>query len=1050
MKNLYAIALLVFCSLTSNAQNVNFADSSMKIYLVNNATVDTDNDDYPDAYVDVNHDGEIQVTEATAVTSLYINYFNATFGIVDIDGIQEFSNLKLFKSNVMVDYSAVNSLSLLEVLDISSANITSLSLSGLVHLKSFICSNGRFVSLNLSGLPSLETFLCRGNDLTSLNLTGLTSLKTLDCAFNQLSSLNVSNQTNLIDLKCGYNLFTTLDLSQNINLENFECNKFNGTSMNFPALPLLKTVRFTGDSLLSVDVTQLNALEDLSCPFSTNLNVLTLGNKPFLKTLYCSGGNIDVLDISNASNLENIYCTDNNLTALNLANKPNLIYLSCENNQITSLNIAASTNLGTLSCQNNQITALNIAADTNLTTLNCSNNLLTNLDVSNLTQLTHLNCGHNQLSNLDVANLIHLALLDCSSNMISTLNTTNLTSLYYLIFNDNLISSIDLSNMIVLDYLNCANNDFTSLSISHLHKLEDLNCSGNQLSTLELPTMVYFYSNHGSVAHSSYDCSNNLFTTLDFSPISCNRSSIRFGGNPNLTYVNIKNSGTYYNVYDMENCPNLNYICINAYPENISNPYGGIFQYIDDQTLLNNIQINPYCSFTPGGIYNTITGTFSMDIDNNGCDANDFHFSDSKIVINIPSVLNATYTNTTGNYNFYTHAGDFVITPEFEHPYFTVSPASATISFAESNNSVQTQDFCVIPNGVHNDIEIVLIPINRARPGFNAHYKLIYKNKGNQTLSGSINLAFDDAVLDFVSADPALSNQTLNTLNWNYNNLIPFESKSIDFTLNVNSPMETPAVNIGDVLNFNATINPIAGDETIVDNTFALAQTVVGSYDPNDKTCLEGNTMTPEMVGGYLHYMIRFQNSGTAAAENIVVKDIIDTTKFDIASLQLTSSSHPQVTKITGNKVEFQFENINLPAGIDDEPGSHGYVAFKIKTKNNLVLGNSVSNKADIYFDYNFPIETNTATSTVALLGVNTFENTSVNVTPNPTKNIVHITSKGNITSIQLFDVQGRLLETVTANAEQVDFDLNQKTSGVYFVKIYTVKGMKTEKVVKE
>jgi hypothetical protein len=156
------------------------------------------------------------------------------------------------------------------------------------------------------------------------------------------------------------------------------------------------------------------------------------------------------------------------------------------------------------------------------------------------------------------------------------------------------------------------------------------------------------------------------------------------------------------------------------------------------------------------------------------------------------------------------------------------------------------------------------------------------------------------------------------------------------------------------------------------------------------------------------------------------------------------------VTKITGNKVEFQFQGINLPAEIDDAPGSNGYVAFKIKTKNNLVIGNSVSNKADIFFDYNFPIETNTATSTVALLGVNTFENTSVNVTPNPTKNIVHITSKGNITSVQLFDVQGRVLETLTTNEEQVDFDLSLKGSGIYFVKVYTVKGVKVEKVLKE
>jgi uncharacterized repeat protein (TIGR01451 family) len=204
-------------------------------------------------------------------------------------------------------------------------------------------------------------------------------------------------------------------------------------------------------------------------------------------------------------------------------------------------------------------------------------------------------------------------------------------------------------------------------------------------------------------------------------------------------------------------------------------------------------------------------------------------------------------------------------------------------------------------------------------------------------------LFFEDNVLDFVSAVPMTSSQSLNNLNWDYSNLAPFESRTIDFTLNANGPTETPPLNIGDLLDFTATINSIVGDETPLDNVFALHQTVGGSFDPNDKTCLEGNTIAPEKVGDYLHYLIRFQNSGTAPAVNIVVKDMIDTSKFEVASLQLISSSHPQVTRIENNKVEFIFENINLPAEEDDEPGSHGFVAFKIKTKSNLVVGNTVS-----------------------------------------------------------------------------------------------------------
>jgi uncharacterized repeat protein (TIGR01451 family) len=205
------------------------------------------------------------------------------------------------------------------------------------------------------------------------------------------------------------------------------------------------------------------------------------------------------------------------------------------------------------------------------------------------------------------------------------------------------------------------------------------------------------------------------------------------------------------------------------------------------------------------------------------------------------------------------------------------------------------------------------------------------------------------------------------------------------------------------------------------------------------------------MVGKYLHYLIRFQNKGTAAAENIVVQDLIDETKFDLSSLQLTGSSHPQTTKITDNKVEFQFQNINLPAEEENEPASHGYIAFKIKTRNDLVLGDVIENKANIYFDYNYPIETNTTSATVApLLNINSIENNSVAVWPNPVKDVVRISTQTPITLVELLDIQGRVLDSLTTNQTQIHFNLNQKSSGIYFVKIYTTQGIKVQKIIKE
>ena len=95
---------------------------------------------------------------------------------------------------------------------------------------------------------------------------------------------------------------------------------------------------------------------------------------------------------------------------------------------------------------------------------------------------------------------------------------------------------------------------------------------------------------------------------------------------------------------------------------------------------------------------------------------------------------------------------------------------------------------------------------------------------------------------------PNVSSQSIGFLNWNFANLLPLESREIYIVLNLNSPTETPALNSGDLLNYTASINGLT-DETPNDNIVALNQTVVNSYDPNDKTCLEGTTITPSMVG---------------------------------------------------------------------------------------------------------------------------------------------------------------------------------------------------------
>ncbi|SCY73468.1 T9SS type A sorting domain-containing protein [Flavobacterium caeni] len=445
---------------------------------------------------------------------------------------------------------------------------------------------------------------------------------------------------------------------------------------------------------------------------------------------------------------------------------------------------------------------------------------------------------------------------------------------------------------------------------------------------------------------------------------------------------------------------------------------------------------------------NTIVGNISVDTNNNGCDGADLHPHGIRVNLTGGSSDQYTFTDISGNYIFYVGAGNFTVTPQPEFPYFTSSPSSDTVNFATVANLSQTRNFCVVADGVHNDLYVKLLEWVPARPGFDATYRLVYKNNGNQPISGSLNVTFDDSRLDYVSATTAPV-VTPNNLDWTFANLAPFETRNINFVLNVNSPMETPAVNINDVLDFTATVNPVAGDETPANNVSVFNQVVVGSYDPNDKAVAEGPEINIADVGDYLHYLIRFQNSGTFLAENVRVQDML-AANLDVSTLEVVSASHAYRSTLThGNKLEFFFDNIMLPAEMDDEPGSHGFVAFKIKPAAGVGLGSVIENTAEIYFDFNFPIITNTVTTTVTELATAEFDaQNNVVMYPNPARDVLRFETKDDITAVKIFNQLGQLVKSVDQNGIKT-INVSELSAGTYLVQISTTKGSSVAKLMK-
>ncbi|GGB71775.1 hypothetical protein GCM10007424_09700 [Flavobacterium suaedae] len=557
--------------------------------------------------------------------------------------------------------------------------------------------------------------------------------------------------------------------------------------------------------------------------------------------------------------------------------------------------------------------------------------------------------------------------------------------------------------------------------IEEFVNLRSLVCSSNAITNLPLGNLVNL---------ESIDCSNTGITALDLSEAP-NLASFTVDNCAALQHINIKNGAFLVSpeLCTASNTNNLTYICID---ENEETVLTGWFTSL--------IQ-NTYCSFTPGGDYNTINGAVSFDLDNNGCDASDGVQAFVKLNINDGTNEYSVFTNTAGEYNYYTGAGNYTVTPSFENETsFTISPASGAANFPVVDNSVSTHNFCITPAGTQNDIEVIMEPITQAQPGQNVTYKIVYKNIGNTTASGSVSCNWDADLLEYVYINPMADVIGTGTYTWNYTDLKPLENREITMILNVNN-----TISVGDVMPFSASGDVAGGDANPSDNYFELDQRVVSTYNFNNITCIQGETVPSENIGEYLHYVVTFTNTGISDADNIVVRHQLDESQFDLSTLQLINSSHDVQARVEEGIAEFIFKDVTMATE------DHGNILFKVKTRPSLMVNDVVTNSAEIFFDYNEPLTTNNANTTFETLKANVYQlDKSVKLYPNPAKNKVQVSADTQINTIEVFDIQGRLLYSIPAGSSEHEIDMSKRSSGIYFVRIITEFGSTVEKLVIE
>jgi Leucine-rich repeat (LRR) protein len=708
----------------------------------------------------------------------------------------------------------------------------------------------------------------------------------------------------------------------------------------------------------------------------------------------------DITGINFFSNLVTLRCNTNNLTSIDVSGLTNLQKLYCAQNQLTSLSSSnLNANLKELYCQQNSITNLNLTnnLNPNLSVLYCSNNLITNLDLSGMVSIINLNFLYNPINNLFINDLINLGALGFVYPTVSPVDLTVFPNLNGLVYGES-----GQSNVIISDLLN----------------LQSLRVEGIAINNLTLSNMSNLIS---------FELYYTNVTDLDLSGLK-SLTTLDTNFNSALTSIYIKNGNTLSSVNISD--ASVKYVCSNENDTTI------IAQSLSNFTTAH---VNTYCSFVPGGDYNTITGTTIFDQNNNGCDIADQPFPFIKINYYDGSINYSTFTEDDGKYNLYTNVGNFTITPELENPnFYNVSPSAATISFVNNTNNTSIQDFCISPNGIHPDVEVVVAPIYPSVTGAVGKYQVVYRNKGTETLSGTVNLNYNDTFLDFNPTNSTNPDaQATGSLSWNYSNLKPFENRSIVVNFDVLGLTD-------EILNFSASISQNGVDEVPADNAFTYNEAIAISYDPIRITCLQGENIDTTAIGDYLHYIVNFDNLSTTPIENVVVKLEIDPLMFDINSLQVLNASNEVYARIKSNTAELIFKSANVGG-----PGGHGNILLKIRTNNLLLEGATIINAANVYFDYDAPVVTDDVTTTFANLKASVYElDGSISIYPNPSASLITINSQTSIKNIQLYDAQGRILQSSIGTKNAID--ISEKAKGVYFLKITTSQGSKIEKVVKE
>ncbi len=403
--------------------------------------------------------------------------------------------------------------------------------------------------------------------------------------------------------------------------------------------------------------------------------------------------------------------------------------------------------------------------------------------------------------------------------------------------------------------------------------------------------------------------------------------------------------------------------------------------------------------------------------------------------------------DSSGYYQKWVTPGNYSLNaPSIPWQTNVCNPSGITLN-VQSGQTYGNNDFGlhVIPNIEDLQLSITQGP---ARVGFETVLYVNAKNIGTTSLNASVEINWDSILL-YNTATVPLINTGLNSFTWNVGNLNVNEFKNAELYFDVPADINL----LGTILQTSGVGTITNTDPDLTNNRDSIFVEITAAYDPNIKEVTptgdtsNNNSGLIEMDVDQFTYTIHFQNTGSDTAFNIYIRDEIDS-HLELSTLNVLASSHDVSLNLIGNNMlEFKFDNILLPDSNVNYLGSMGYIKYRIESKPGVVEGDQIKNFAEIFFDYNPPIITNTTINTYVILSSNSddlIQDNQLSLAPNPFSNSTVVKIPIGATSeqyleFQIIDLQGKVIKQEKIGKERV-FEINRGNlnSGVYFLRVYS------------